>query len=72
MKWFSRSKVKPVTLRQPRYSKEDLPKRGDALYEDQIRSQVEEGNYGKIVAISTSKQEPLKWQTTYTRYQSTV
>jgi hypothetical protein len=51
MKWFSRSKVKPVTLRQPRYSKEEFAQRGDALYEAQIRSQVEEGNYGKIVAI---------------------
>ncbi len=40
-----------MTVRQPRYSKEEFAKRGDALYEAQIRSQVEEGNHGKIVAI---------------------
>ena len=38
-------------VRQPRYSKEEFAQRGDALYETQIRSQVEEGNDGKIVAI---------------------
>jgi hypothetical protein len=37
--------------RQPRYSKEEFAKRGDALYESKIRSQVEEGHHGKIVAI---------------------
>jgi hypothetical protein len=51
MKWLSRRKVKLMTLRQPRYSKEEFAQRGDALYESQIRSQVEEGNPGKIVAI---------------------
>jgi hypothetical protein len=40
-----------MTVRQPRYSKEEFAQRGDALYESQIRSQVEEGNRGKIVAI---------------------
>jgi hypothetical protein len=40
-----------MTVRQPRYSKEEFSRRGDALYEAQIRSQVEEGNHGKIVAI---------------------
>jgi hypothetical protein len=40
-----------MTVRQPRYSKEEFAQRGDALYEAQIRSQVEEGNRGKIVAI---------------------
>ncbi len=40
-----------MTIRQPRYSKEEFAQRGDALYESQIRSQVEEGNQGKIVAI---------------------
>ena len=40
-----------MTVRQPRYSKEDFAQRGDAIYESQIRSQVEEGNHGKIVAI---------------------
>jgi len=40
-----------MTVRQPRYSKEEFAQRGDALYQSQIRSQVEEGNHGKIVAI---------------------
>ncbi len=40
-----------MTVRQPRYSKEEFAQRGDALYESEIRSQVEEGNHGKIVAI---------------------
>ena len=40
-----------MAVRQPRYSKEEFAQRGDALYESQIRSQVEEGNHGKIVAI---------------------
>jgi hypothetical protein len=51
MEWLSRRKVKPMTVRQPRYSKEEFAQRGDALYEAQIRSQVEDGNHGKIVAI---------------------
>jgi hypothetical protein len=40
-----------MAVRQPRYSKEEFAQRGDALYESQIRSQVETGNHGKIVAI---------------------
>jgi hypothetical protein len=36
---------------QPRYSKEEFARRGDELYETQVREQVEEGNDGKIVAI---------------------
>ncbi|WP_309739538.1 hypothetical protein [Chamaesiphon sp. OTE_20_metabat_361] len=40
-----------MAVRQPRYSKEEFAQRGDALYNSQIRSQVEEGNTGKIVAI---------------------
>jgi hypothetical protein len=40
-----------MTVRQPRYSKEEFAQRGDALYESQVRSQVEEGNHGNIVAI---------------------
>jgi hypothetical protein len=40
-----------MAIRQPRYSKEEFAQRGNALYEAQIRSQVEEGNQGKIVAI---------------------
>ncbi len=40
-----------MTARQPRYSKEEFARRGDEIYESQVRSQVEEGNHGKIVAI---------------------
>jgi hypothetical protein len=40
-----------MTVRQPRYSKEEFSQRGNALYESQIRSQVEADNHGKIVAI---------------------
>jgi hypothetical protein len=40
-----------MIVRQPRYSKEEFPRRGDKIYETQIRSQVEAGNHGKIVAI---------------------
>jgi hypothetical protein len=40
-----------MAVRQPRYSKKEFADRGDELYETKIRSQVEEGNYGKIVAI---------------------
>jgi histidinol dehydrogenase len=47
----SSSEAKPMAVRQPRYSKEEFAQLGDALYESQIRQQVEEGNHGKIVAI---------------------
>jgi hypothetical protein len=40
-----------MLVRQPRYSKEEFARRGDEIYQSQIRSQVEEGNFGKIVAI---------------------
>ena len=40
-----------MTIRQPRYSKEELAKRGHQLYDSQIRSQVEANNHGKLVAI---------------------
>jgi hypothetical protein len=40
-----------MTVRQRRYSKEELARRGQELYESGIRQQVEEGNDGKIVAI---------------------
>ncbi|NBD18208.1 MAG: hypothetical protein GVY04_19350 [Cyanobacteria bacterium] len=40
-----------MTGRQPRYSKEEYARRGDEIYESQVRPQVEAGNYGKIVAI---------------------
>jgi hypothetical protein len=40
-----------VTERQLRYSKEDFARRGNKIYEQRVRPQVEEGNEGKIVAI---------------------
>lgn len=40
-----------MTVRQPRYSKEEFARRGDEIYESQVRQQVEAGNHGKIVAI---------------------
>jgi hypothetical protein len=41
-----------MTVRQPRYSKEEFARRGKKIYEAQIRQQIEEGNHGKIVAIN--------------------
>ena len=40
-----------MAVRQRRYSKEEIFKRGQELYESQIKQQVETDNYGKIVAI---------------------
>jgi peptide subunit release factor RF-3 len=40
-----------MAVRERRYSKEELARRGQELYESQIRQQVEAGNEGKIVAI---------------------
>lgn len=40
-----------MTVRQPRYSKEEFARRGDEIYESSVKPQVEAGNKGKIVAI---------------------
>ncbi|HEY9825537.1 MAG TPA: hypothetical protein V6D19_08825 [Stenomitos sp.] len=40
-----------MAIQQPRYSKEEFARRGDEIYESQVRSQVEADNHGKIVAI---------------------
>lgn len=40
-----------MAVRQPRYPKEEYARRGNEIYESQVRQQVEEGNHGKIVAI---------------------
>ncbi|MEM9276071.1 MAG: hypothetical protein AAGA80_24390 [Cyanobacteria bacterium P01_F01_bin.143] len=40
-----------MTVRQPRYSKEEFARRGHEIYESQVRQQIEEDNKGKIVAI---------------------
>lgn len=40
-----------MTVRQPRYSKKEFARRGDEIYNSQIKSQVEANSKGKIVAI---------------------
>ena len=40
-----------MQIRQPRYSIEEHARRGNDLYQQHIRPQVEAGNHGKIVAI---------------------
>lgn len=40
-----------MTKPQPRYSMDEHARRGIALYEQQVRSQVEAGNHGRVVAI---------------------
>ena len=40
-----------MAVRQRRYSKEEIARRGQELYASGIRQQVEVGNEGKIVAI---------------------
>ncbi|MFM7220236.1 MAG: hypothetical protein ACKO21_08505 [Nodosilinea sp.] len=37
--------------RRPRYPKEEYARRGNEIYESQVRAQVEAGNHGRIVAI---------------------
>ena len=36
---------------QPRYTKEEFARRGDAIYENELRSLLELGNEGKFIAI---------------------
>ena len=40
-----------MKVRQPRYSKEEFARRGNEIYESQVRQRVEEGNHGRLVAI---------------------
>jgi hypothetical protein len=40
-----------MTVQQLRHSKEEFARRGNEIYESQVRPQVEESNHGKIVAI---------------------
>ena len=40
-----------MTTRERRYSKEELARRGQELYESRIQQQIKTGNEGKIVAI---------------------
>lgn len=46
-----RNEAQAMTVQQPRYSKEKFARRGDEIYESQVRPQVEAGNEGKIAAI---------------------
>ena len=40
-----------MTLRKPRYSKEEITRHGDRIYSRDIRPQVEADHKGKFVAI---------------------
>jgi hypothetical protein len=40
-----------MTVQQLHYSKKEFARRGNEIYESQVRSQVEQDNHGKIVAI---------------------
>jgi hypothetical protein len=40
-----------MTVRQPRYSHEEFARRGDEIYDRDIRPQVEAAHQGEIVAI---------------------
>jgi len=46
-----------MTVRQPRYSKEEHARRGTEIYDRQVRPQVEAGNQGRIVAIDVDSGE---------------
>ena len=40
-----------MAISQPRYSKEEFARRGDEIYERDLRSHVEAGNVGKFIVI---------------------
>jgi hypothetical protein len=40
-----------MKVRQPRYSKEEFARRGDEIYENQVRPQLEGKHDGELVAI---------------------
>jgi hypothetical protein len=42
-----------MAVRQPRYSKEEIARRGQELYESGLRQHIEAGNEGEIVVIDT-------------------
>jgi hypothetical protein len=46
-----------MAARRPTLSKEEHARRGTAIYENQIRAQVENNNYGKVVAIDVETGE---------------
>jgi len=43
-----------MAVRQPRYPKEEFARRGDEIYETQVRSQVEKGNHVRVFDELTS------------------
>jgi hypothetical protein len=40
-----------MPTQQPRYTAEETARRGDEIYEREVRARVEAGNRGKVVAI---------------------
>jgi hypothetical protein len=45
-----------MTVRQPRYSKEEFARRGDEIYQSQVRQQIdEEIDRGRIVGCEKSR-----------------
>ena len=48
-----------MTIRLPRYPKEEFARRGNEIYERDIRPQVEADNKGKYVAIDI---ETVAWE----------
>jgi len=44
-----------MTIRQPRYFAEETARRGDAIYERDIRAQIESTHRGKVVAIDIDR-----------------
>ena len=46
-----------MSVPQPRYSKEEHARLGNEWYERDVRARVENGNYGRIVAIDVDTGE---------------
>ena len=40
-----------MSRQKSRYADEEIARRGDEIYETQVKAEVQEGNYGRIVAI---------------------
>jgi hypothetical protein len=47
----SRKERKPMATTERRHSKEEFARRGDAIYENEIRPMLKSGDEGKFVAI---------------------
>ena len=46
-----------MTVRQPRYSKEEFARRGDAIYEKEVRPKLKSDDVGKFAAIDIENGE---------------